>query len=135
MACLGGVLDWIRRLFSEADATTPSSTRVLMYAFAVFAMWLDWRIFYHIFHLPAGDTSSLSIWLSNMPILIGAEIGLIALPYTINKGTNTLSDVANMFATIKGGNPQVNAALSNSTVQAVLAKVIAPKTGSAGPKG
>jgi TRAP-type C4-dicarboxylate transport system permease small subunit len=125
------LLDWIRRLFSEDDGVTPSSSRVLMFIFSIFSIWLDWRIFYHVFRIQ--DTTAISVWLGNLPMLIGAEIGLIAMPYTVNKGTSTLSDVAGMFANLKA-NSQVNTVLSNSSVQAVIAKV-APKTGSAGPKG
>jgi hypothetical protein len=132
MACFAGIIDWIRRLFSEDDGVTPSSSRVLMFIFSIFSMWLDWRIFYHVFRLT--DPSQVSVWLANLPMLIGAEIGLIALPYTVNKGTSTLSDVAGMFASIKSNAATVAAAAANPTVAAVLQK-IAPKTGSAGPKG
>lgn len=134
MGCLTGLMDWIRRLFSEADGVTPSSTRVLMYIFALFSIWLDWRIFYHIFRI--SDSTQLNTWLANLPMLIGAEIGLIALPYTINKSTNTLSDVANMFSAIKNGTAApVNAALSNISVQGATQKAAAPKVGTKGPKG
>lgn len=134
MAIVGKTLDWTRRLFSEADGVTPSSTRVLMYAFSIFACWLLWRIFYHIFRLT--DPTQVSVWLANLPMLVAALIGLIALPYTVNKGTNTLSDVASMFATIKNGTQSL-AANSNLTTlaQNVAGVVCTPKTGSAGPKG
>jgi hypothetical protein len=102
-----------------------------MFIFSIFSIWLDWRIFYHIFRIT--DTTAISVWLGNLPMLIGAQIGLIALPYTVNKGTSTLSDVAGMFANLKA-NSQVQTVLSNSTVQGVLQKV-GPKTGSSGPKG
>src|SRR5271170_7970792 len=131
MGTIGSVFDWIRRLFSEDDGVTPSSARVLMFIFSIFSMWLDWRIFYHVFRIQ--DATAVSVWLGNLPMLIGAEIGLIAMPYTVNKGTSTLSDVAGMFANLKA-NSQVQTVLSSSTAQAVLAKV-APKTGSSGPKG
>lgn len=131
MGYLGATLDWIRRLFSEDDGVTPSSSRVLMFIFSLFSIWLDWRIFYHVFRIT--DPTAISIWLGNLPMLIGAEIGLIAMPYTVNKGTSTLSDVAGMFANLKA-NAQVAQVVGNPQVQAVLQKV-APKTGSAGPKG
>lgn len=99
MHYLGELISWIRRLFSEDNGTTPSSSRVLMFIFSIFSIYLDWRIFYHIFRL--NDTAQLGVWLANLPMLIGSEIGLIALPYTVNKGTSTLSDVASMFATMR----------------------------------
>jgi hypothetical protein len=43
----------------------------------------------------------VSVWLANMPMLITALIGLIALPYGINKGTATFSDIANMMTAAK----------------------------------
>ena len=93
-------LRWLRGVLSEPDGT-PSSTRVLMYAFSVFSMWLLWHCFYHIFQLT--DVTQITIWLSNMPMLIASLIGLIALPYGINKGTATFSDIANMITAAKNG--------------------------------
>jgi hypothetical protein len=146
-------LKWLRGVLSEPDGT-PSSTRVLMYAFSVFSMWLLWRCFFHIFRLT--DPTLVTIWLSNMPMLVTTLIGLIALPYGINKGSATFSDIANMVTAAKTNN--VNTAITGTlgdlkgmfvkqavmpgqetppapaAVAAAPAKP-APATGSAGIKG
>lgn len=106
---LARFLKWLRGVLSEPDGT-PSSTRVLMYAFSIFSMWLIWRCFYHIFRLH--DPTLVTIWLSNMPMLVGTLVGLIALPYGINKGSATFSDIANMIASAKSNN--VNTAITGS---------------------
>jgi hypothetical protein len=94
--------EFTRGMFSEPDGT-PSSSRVLMYIFAGFTLWLLWKIIWHIFGIT--DTTQLTIWLSNLPLLITALMGLIALPYTINKGagamSETFSGIANMMASAK----------------------------------
>lgn len=43
------------------------------------------------------DIALVGVWLANLPLLIAALMGLIALPYTVNKGTSTLSDIAGLF--------------------------------------
>jgi hypothetical protein len=106
------ILESIRRyllgLISEADGT-PSSTRFLMFIFSFFSMHLIWRCFYHIFTLH--DQTLVTVWLSNMPMLITTLIGFIALPYGINKGTATFSDIANMIANSRQTN--INASLKD----------------------
>jgi hypothetical protein len=94
-----------------------------MYAFSVFSMWLLWRCFYHIFQLH--DVTQVSIWLANMPMLIASLIGLIALPYGINKGSSTFSDIANMMTAAKTGN--------SGGVQTALSSVVNPSVPSAPP--
>lgn len=136
-------LTWIRGVLSEPDGT-PSSTRVLMYIFSFFSMWLLWRCFYHIFRLT--DATLVTIWLSNMPMLVTTLIGLIALPYGINKGSATFSDIANMIANARTNN--VNTAISGSLseLKGMFAKqqtgpapaapsTPPPATGSSGVKG
>lgn len=96
---LKSFFQFLRAMMSEADGTV-SVTRSLMAAFSFFSMWLIWRIFWHIFHLH--DLAQLTMWISNIPILIASFCGLIALPYTINKGagaiTDTFSGIANLMA-------------------------------------
>lgn len=94
-------LRWLRGVLSEPDGT-PSSTRVLMYAFSIFSMWVIWHCFNHIFQLT--DVNQITIWLSNMPMLLTAFMGLIALPYGINKGSATFSDIATTITAAKNGN-------------------------------
>jgi hypothetical protein len=92
------LLKFIAGILSESDGS-PSSTRTLMYIFSFFSMWLIWRLFYHIIRIQ--DAATLSIWLSNMPLLITTLIGLISLPYAVNRGTSTLSDLAGMIAAVQ----------------------------------
>jgi hypothetical protein len=40
----------------------------------------------------------VSIWLANFPLILTALMGLIALPYALNKGATSLSDIATMIA-------------------------------------
>jgi len=114
---------FIRGILSEPDGT-PSSTRVLMYLFSGFSMWLLWRCFYHIFQIH--DTTMLTIWLSNMPLLVTTLIGLISLPYGINKGSATFSDIATMVANAKQGNLQASIGGNLSDLKGMFAKAPAP---------
>jgi hypothetical protein len=134
---------WIRGVLSEPDGS-PSSTRVLMYIFSIFSIWLIARCFHHIFQIH--DTTMLTIWLSNMPMLVGTLVGLIALPYGINKGTATFSDIANMVAAAKTNNISANLTGDFKAITGVVQKApdasapAAPAapvqaTGSAGIKG
>jgi hypothetical protein len=137
-------LRWLRGVLSEPDGT-PSSTRVLMYMFSVFSMWLLWRCFYHIFQLH--DPTLVTIWLSNMPLLITTLIGLIALPYGINKGSATFSDIANMVTAAKTNNVQTAITGTLGDLKGLFAKTeptqaptpapaaTSTATGSAGVKG
>ena len=135
-------LKWLRGVLSEPDGT-PSSTRVLMYAFSIFSMWLIWRCFFHIFRLH--DPTLVTIWLSNMPMLVTTLIGLIALPYGINKGTATFSDIANMVTAAKTNNANPASPLGDlkgmlrQQIAAPEVPPVAPKApqavGSAGIKG
>ena len=110
-------LNWLRGVLSEPDGT-PSSTRVLLFAFSIFSMWLVWRCFYHIFQLH--DATQVSIWLANMPLLIASLMGLIALPYGINKGSSTFSDIANIVTASKNKN--------GNDIQATISSALAPPT-------
>lgn len=94
-------LNWLRGVLSEPDGS-PSSTRVLLFAFSIFSMWLITKCFNHIFQLQ--DLTQLGIWLANMPMLITTLMGLISLPYAINKSSSTFSDIA---ASIANANKQV----------------------------
>jgi hypothetical protein len=131
-------LRWLQGVLSEPDGT-PSSTRVLMYAFSVFSMWLVWHCFNHIFQL--NDITQLTVWLSNMPMLIASLLGLIALPYGINKGSSTFSDIANMMTAAKTGKAGVVQAVEAQIEQAVApanpanAAKPTPAVGTAGVKG
>lgn len=127
----GGVkktFSWMRAVVSEPDGS-PSSTRVLMYIFSFFSMHLIWRCFYHIFTLH--DQTLVTVWLSNMPMLITTLIGFIALPYGINKGTATFSDIANMIANSRQTN--INASLKDLKDVVMNKSVANPDTPDAPP--
>lgn len=113
-----GSKNFVKGVFSEPDGT-PSSTRLLMFIFSAFSLWLIYRIFKHVFGL--SDTTTLTIWLSNVPLILTALMGLIALPYTINRGagaiTETFSGIANMMASAK--QVQMNATLEGKLTDIV----------------
>jgi len=88
------VWSFFNGLFREPDGT-PSVTRTLLIAFSCFDMWAIWRILYHLLH--TSDNAVVSTWLGNMPMLIGALIALASMPYAINRGTTTMSDLAGMI--------------------------------------
>jgi hypothetical protein len=135
-----GFIGFIRGMLSEPDGR-PSSTRVLMFVFSGFTCWLLWRIFWHIFGI--ADTTQLTIWLSNMPILITVLMGLITLPYTINQGALA---VTNSVKAVAARSTQANSAVAASIdskltdiakkVQgAIVIPAPEPAHGSEGPKG
>ena len=101
MKSKSGFVGWCIDVVSDPEGN-PSSTRILMFVFSIFSMILIWRCFFHIFQL--NNTVEVTIWLSNMPTLVASLIGLISLPYGINKGTSTFLDIANMMANTKNHN-------------------------------
>lgn len=76
-----------------------------MGVFSVFTMLVLWRIFRHVLYMT--DAVVLNIWLSNIPLIIASLMGLISLPYTINRSTNFLSDLAGMIGQVKSGGAMV----------------------------
>jgi hypothetical protein len=96
-------------LFREADGT-PSSTRVLMYALAVFSCVIIGAMVHHMLRIT--DPAALGTWLSNLPIVITALIGLITVPYGVNRGTSLMSDLAGSYAQVRSA----QAAILNGTV-------------------
>lgn len=130
-----GLKNFIKSAFQESDGTT-SSSRIMMFLFSCFSMWLLWRIFWHVFRLT--DTAALSIWLSNVPLLVAALCGLIVLPYTVNKGSEAMQSTFNGIASMMNAakQAQTNTALTG-TVGAAIANANTPPAavGSAGPKG
>jgi hypothetical protein len=88
------LLALMRSAISEDDGSI-SSTRILMFFFSFLTAAIIWRIVAHVLRLT--DIALVGVWLANLPLLIAALMGLIALPYTVNKGTATLSDIAGLF--------------------------------------
>ena len=93
-------LRWLRGVMSEPDGT-PSSTRVLLFVFSLFSLGVIGYIVYHVTHIT--DVVIIGIFLSNLPLLIASLMGLISLPYGINKGSATFSDIANMMTAARNG--------------------------------
>lgn len=133
-----GFKNFIKSAFLESDGTT-SSSRIMMFLFSCFSMWLLWRIFWHVFRLT--DTAALSIWLANVPLLIAALCGLIVLPYTINKGSEAMQSTFNGIASMMNAakSAQTNTALTGTVGAAILQPPPptppAPAVGSSGVKG
>lgn len=97
---VSGFVDFCKRMLSESDGS-PSSSRCLMFIFAFFSMWTIQRVVEHTFKLT--DPTIVALYMSNIPMLITTLMGLIALPYGINKSTTTMSDIATMIANAKQG--------------------------------
>jgi hypothetical protein len=97
-----GIKKFIREVFSEPNGEA-SSTRCLMFLFSLFSMWIISRMVKHIFVLT--DAGVIAMYLGNLPLIIASLMGLIALPYTINRGagalTDTFSGIANIVASAK----------------------------------
>jgi len=129
-------LAFVRGLISEPSGE-PSSTRVLMFLFSFFTMWVVQRIIYHVTHLT--DVAMVSVYLSNLPIVLTALIGLIAAPYAINKGTASFSDIASMITAAKQKDPttsltELKAELTDPTTPPATATTSAA-VGTPGQKG
>ena len=122
-------LRWLRGVLSEADGT-PSASRFLMFLFSVFSMMVIGWIVYHITYIT--DVVIIGIYLANLPLLITSLLGLIALPYGINKGSSTFSDIANMMTAVKTGRAGVATADQAPELAAVKPT---PAVGTAGVKG
>jgi hypothetical protein len=75
-----------------------SSARVLMMAFAIFGIYSLNRIFTHMILLKDGIL--LGMWMSGLPGIGYLLIGLMAVPYTVNKGASSVYD---LVTTIRGG--------------------------------
>ncbi len=87
-----------------SDNGSPSSSRLLMGFFSLFTVCILWRILSHLLKVSNdGNATMLGIWLSNLPLIITALCALIALPYTVNRGSNAISSLAGMVAAFKNG--------------------------------
>jgi hypothetical protein len=108
-----------------------------MFLFSFFTMWVVQRIIYHVTHLT--DVAMVSVYLSNLPIVLTALIGLIAAPYAINKGTASFSDIAAMITAAKQKDPttsltELKAELTDPTTPPATATTSAA-VGTPGQKG
>lgn len=82
---------FIREVFSDDGA--PSSSRILTFILSLASLGIVVGVMYHVCHIV--DASTLGLWLTALPSIIMALIGLSAAPYAINRGTGSISDVIN----------------------------------------
>ncbi len=82
-------VSFLRGAFS--DGGVPSSSRILTSALGFVVVAVIMGLLYHICHLK--DNVALGLWLPNLPLIITALVGLMAAPYTINRGTATITDI------------------------------------------
>jgi cytochrome c oxidase assembly factor CtaG len=99
-------------MLSEPDGT-PSSSRCLLFILAFFTMWIIWRVIHHVFTLT--DPAIITIYMSNLPLLVTTLIGLMAAPYTINQGKATFADIAQMIANAKQNKIELSGQLGKLT--------------------
>lgn len=80
-----------------SDNGHPSSTRLLMAFFSIFTVGVLGYIFQHLVKLSNDSNATiLTIWLSNLPLIITALCALIALPYTVSRGASAIADLASL---------------------------------------
>ena|SRR5271166_2766083 len=87
--------DFIAKAFS--DNGQPSSSRIISAWLSVSSMSLIWFIAHHMFSQPV---DKLSVWMGNLPLVIGALATFSTAPYGIsrlstmfNKGGEKIVDV------------------------------------------
>ena len=100
-------------LFREPDGT-PSSTRVLMYALAGFSCGLLTAMVHHMLRIQ--DANSLNGWLSAFPMIVAALIGLITVPYGVNRGAGLMSDLAASYAQVKNAQTAIQTGIVNTQI-------------------
>lgn len=80
---------------------TISSARVLMFLFSGVAIGILLAVFHHLMLID--NPALLAVWIGGLPSIGGILIGLVAAPYTINKGANSISDLFSMMVSAKSG--------------------------------
>lgn len=86
---IGKILSFVKNLF--CDGGVPSSSRVLTFILAMFGCACIGAIFRHL--LAVKDATLVAVWMSNLPMVIGSLTAFAGLPYGINRGASTLSDI------------------------------------------
>lgn len=86
---------FVQGLLSESDGT-PSSTRLLMLTFAVWTIVVLSCVVHHMVFLI--DLQVLTAWLAAFPVISGVLAGLITLPYSVNRGLNTLGSIVSAIS-------------------------------------
>lgn len=90
--------DFLKSVLAEDENGKISSGRVRALWWDAVCTVLLSCIVWHVIHL--ADTARVSIWLSNLPMLIVALIALTNCGYLIGQGS---SAIVNMFNIAKGG--------------------------------
>lgn len=104
-----------------SDNGSPSSTRLLMGFFSLFTCAILWRILSHLLKVSNdNNVTALTVWLSNLPLIITALCALIALPYSVSRGASAISDLAGMVAAYKNGTPPPPPAVTPDPGQQVV---------------
>lgn len=80
---------------------TVSSARVLMFVFSAVAIGILLAVFRHLMKID--NPALLAVWIGGLPSIGGILVGLVAAPYTVNKGANSISDLFNMMVAAKSG--------------------------------
>jgi len=78
--CTGKFLGVLKEAFSENGI--PSSSRIVSAWLSMSSMSLLWFIFHHIMSQPV---DKLSVWMGNLPLVIGALATFSTAPYGIGK--------------------------------------------------
>lgn len=80
---------------------TISSARVMMVVFGAVAIGILIAVFHHMMQIDRPEL--LAVWIGGLPAIGGILIGLVAAPYTVNKGANSISDLFSMMVNAKAG--------------------------------
>ena len=74
------VWSWLGKAFSDEHG--PSSSRIISAWLSVSSMMLIWWI---VRHMQAQPVDKLSVWMGNLPLVIGALATFSTAPYGIGK--------------------------------------------------
>jgi hypothetical protein len=80
---------------------TISSARVMMFLFGTLSVGLLLAVFRHMFKIT--NPELLSVWIGGLPSIGGILVALCSVPYTANKGFNSMQDILAAFMNAKNG--------------------------------
>ena len=87
---------WLGKAFSDEHG--PSSSRIVSAWLSISSMTLIWWVVRHCMSQPA---DKLSIWLSNLPLIIGALATFSTAPYGVMKLTEMFKKTGNKIAEVE----------------------------------
>ena len=85
--------DFIEKAFS--DNGQPSSSRIISAWLSVSSMSLIWFIVHHMF---SQSVDKLSVWMGNLPLVIGALATFSTAPYGISRLSTMFNKAGNKVA-------------------------------------